>query len=76
MVVGSESLLVCQVSVIATLSKSYSWIWHNILAILLRTDLALMMHNVAIVVDKIRGFDISVTGIRLSSCCCEDDTRT
>ena len=44
--------------------------------VLLRTDLALIMHNDAVVVGQNSGFDVSVTGIKLSWCCCEDSTRT
>ena len=42
--------------------------------VLLRTDLALFMHNDAVVVGQISGFDVSVTGVRLS-CCREYSTR-
>ena len=58
------------------MSRSCSWMWSNMSVVLLRTDLALIMHNDAVVVGQISGFDVSVTGIRLSSCCCEDSTRT
>ena len=72
----SESLLESQVSVIATMSRSCSWMWSNMSVVLLRIDHALIMHNDADVVGHISGFDVSVTGIRLPLCCCEDSTRT
>ena len=50
-----------QVSVIATMSRSCSWMWSKMSVVLLRTDLALSMHNDAVVVGQIRGFAVSVT---------------
>ena len=77
MLQGGQSLcLVSQVSVIATMTRSCSWMWSTMPFVLLRTDLALIMHNDAFVVGQISGFDVSVTGIRLSWCCYEDSTRT
>ena len=49
------------VSVIATMSRSCSWMWSKMSVVLLRTDLALSMHNDAVVVGQIRGFAVSVT---------------
>ena len=66
-----------KISVIATMSRSCSWMWSNMSVVLLRIDLALIMHNDAVVVEHTSGFAVSVTGIRLSwYCCCEDRTRT
>ena len=66
-----------QVSVIATMSRSCSWMWSNMSVVLLRRDLSLNMHNDAVVVGQTSGFAVSVTGIRLSCCgCCEDRTHT
>ena len=47
----------------------------NISYIFARTDHALMMHNEDDVVSQICRFDISLTGVRLSSCW-EDSMRT
>ena len=55
-----------QVSVIATISTSCSCMWSKMSVVLLRTNLPLMMHNDAVVVGQISGFDVNVTGIRLS----------
>ena len=53
-------MLGSQVSVIATISRSCSWMWSNVSIVLLRTDLALIMHNDAFEVGQISGFDVSV----------------
>jgi len=59
-------VLVSQVSVIATMYTSCWSIWFE-MSVLLRMDLALVM-LIAVVVDGlICGFDVNMTGIRLSS---------
>ena len=62
----SEFVLVSQVSVIAKIYTSCWLIWFE-MSVLLRMDLALVMLIAVVVNGLICGFDVNMTGIRLSS---------